>query len=87
MTTNISREEWMKALEDADAARHAPPDPSWLTLYDVSELLGLHYNTARRRLRDMVKTGKAERRTEYRQTPDERYRPVVVFRLVKAKKR
>ena len=90
MSVNISRDEWLAALDEANAGNAAPDDPSWVSIYEYADLVGCHYNKARRDLKRMVQAGKAEQQTRRRRTDDGAIRPVVCYRLVKkaqAKKR
>jgi hypothetical protein len=87
MSAGISRDEWLKALEDASDSRLSPDDPSWLSLYEYAAMVGCHYNKARRDLKCLVESGKAERQDRRRRTDDGAIRLVTCYRLVKGKKR
>lgn len=82
MTAGISREEWLAALEEANAATDQS-DPNWLSIYEYAALIGCHYNKARRDLKRLVSVGMADQQLRRRRTDDGALRPVMCYRLLK----
>lgn len=62
MSAEISREQWLKALDEAEP--QIDNDPSVLTRADLCELLGLAKTAVGERIARMVKAGKAIRTTK-----------------------
>ena len=85
--TGISRDDWIRAVEEANASSIDPDDPAWVSIYEYAELVGCHYNKARRDLKRLVDSGRAEKRDRRRRTDDGAVRLVTCYRLVKAAKK
>jgi hypothetical protein len=60
MTPEISRDEWLRALDEAVCA-NVETDASALTVGEFAAMCGIPYSTAGNRLELMVKNGKAVR--------------------------
>ena len=55
MSTDISRDEWLKAVGDAVQ----PCDPTAITVKELAEALGVNDTMAFRQIKRMIKDGKA----------------------------
>jgi predicted ArsR family transcriptional regulator len=78
----ITRDDWQKAIAEITATR-IDTDPSVVTLYEFAEMMGVAYQTSRKRLADLVKAGKAVQTRKRVQTQDGRIRSLVAFKLKK----
>jgi hypothetical protein len=78
----ITRDDWQKAIEEVNATL-LDADPSVVTLYEFADLMGVAYQTSRKRLFGLVKAGKAVQTTKRVRTHDGRIRTLVAFKLKK----
>ena len=81
-TSGITREEWLAAISQAEAAQ-VTSDPSLLSLYQYADLMGIHFNSARRQLRKLERAGLAEKREKRMRCEDGKVRAVSAWRLLK----
>lgn len=79
MTVAINREEWLRALAEAEE----PEDPTALTASQFGDLFGMNRNTARKRLLELVKLGKAQPTTKLVADSTGRKQRYPAFKLVK----
>lgn len=79
---SISRAEWLKALEAAQADGRKS-DPDLLTLHDYAEMVGVSLGTARTHLRLLIKKGMAAQAMKMAQRADGRWQNVPAYRLKK----
>ena len=80
MSVTISRDEWLKALNEAGfSAEH---DEDAITVNDFAEMMGMTRDTADRRLRALVKAGKAAQTRKITQGRDGRTLSFIAFRLL-----
>jgi predicted transcriptional regulator len=78
----ITRDDWLKALTEAQAAP-LPDDPTVLTLRELGELLKLSREQASRKVQFLVEAGKAERTTKLIRRAGDMYpRKVNAYRLL-----
>ena len=77
--TQISRDEWLKALGDAIE----PPDPDAVTLAELAALLGVDRQMAYRHVKKLIKDGKAAIAVKYATTASGLTKRVAAYRLVK----
>lgn len=60
-----SRDAWLKALQDIQRAPLLENDPSAVTSTEFGQMLGVSPGQASKRLRELVKAGKAERTSKW----------------------
>ncbi len=77
----ISRDEWLKALDEATQV--PPSDPDVLTAAELGELLGVTHKGALLKVDRLLKAGKATRTKKYVKNVAGIVRAVPAFRLVK----
>ena len=82
-SSRITRDEWLSALGDAAQ----PVDPDALSLAEIAEQFGVCRNVADRRLRALVKAGRAIRTWKVITTTSGHPRRVPAYKLVKPKGR
>lgn len=58
MSDGISRDEWLKAVDDVESA---PSDPDALTSEEIGKMLGLGRSAAKERIRKLIGAQKAIR--------------------------
>jgi len=86
MSVNITRDEWLAALEESQQLV-VDQDPSLLTRRDYMVLVGVCENTAKRQLSVLVERGMAEQRKKRVVAADGRVRVVQAWRLKKSVKK
>lgn len=79
MSLTITRDEWLKALEDVGVSDE--DDQGALTVAEFMEMFGVPRFTAERRLRHLAATGKATRTRKRGRTPDGRSFSFIAYRL------
>lgn len=88
MATQITRDEWLSALDEARAAGAIDPHPDAITVAQYAELVGCSNCVARRHLQMLEKAGRAKRVMKPVRCGDGGYRPAPAYVLVKdARKR
>jgi hypothetical protein len=83
MTASISRDEWLKALKEAED----PGDPDAITAQEFASMFGIHRATAAVRLKRLVGAGKARTTSKRIYDSGGRGQMVAAYRLVKDDKR
>lgn len=79
--TTISRDEWIKALEDANLT--ITDDPDAITVAEFAAMFGLPHATAARKLKALEAAGKAQRTTKRAPASDGRMMTCNGYRLLK----
>ena len=82
--TQISRDEWLKALEDVGVMQHNYPDA--VTITEFCELMSLKWATASRQLEALVTAGRATKVRKLSVSRDGRQMFRVAYMLEKVKK-
>lgn len=80
--TTITKDEWLKALEEAGQRDLTENDPSSLTAAEFAVMIGVTRNTAARRLQLLETAGKVTRTTKVCRGSDGRTFRTVAFRLL-----
>lgn len=79
----ISREEWLAALDEARETSQPKGDPESLTRAELQDLFGLQRSRTDERIKQMLKLGSVERTQKAVALNDGRVRLVPSYRLVK----
>jgi hypothetical protein len=82
MTTTITREEWLKALQDAEGPIE-PADPDVLTVRELQTVFGVGRSATQERIARLMAAGKARATTKQLRASDGRMRIVPAYRLVR----
>jgi hypothetical protein len=82
MSSGITRDEWLSALESAGIDERDDQDA--ITPTELADLLGIDRQAAARRLRKMVKLGKATQTRKRVAVSDGRVQSLPAYRLVAA---
>lgn len=85
MSATILRDEWIKALEEADMGMS--DDPTATTIAEFAAMIGVNRIAAERRLAALVERGKATRTHKWSRGSDGRRMRLVAYRLTKADKK
>ncbi len=83
MNASISRDEWLKALNEA-GYQDGQDDPTAITVPEFAQMLGVNRQAAIRRLNTLVATGKATRTRKWSRYTDGRSVLMLAFKLAKA---
>lgn len=79
MSTGISRDEWLHALGESAA----PPDPDAMTVSELRVLFKLGEASLRRKMEELVRTGKAIKTVKMIAVGSGGARRAVAYKLVK----
>jgi hypothetical protein len=82
MTTTITREEWLKALQDAEEPVDAA-DPNVLTATELQAVFGVGRSATQERIARLIAAGKAKMTTKRVRFVDGRVYTVPAYRLVR----
>lgn len=85
MSATILRDEWLRALEEADMG--ISDDPTATTTAEFAAMFGIKRLAAERRLVALVAAGKATRTHKWSRGADGRRIRLVAYRLTKADKK
>lgn len=77
--------EWAEALDRLLSQRMEVVPPGWKTAHEIAKELGICFEMAKLRARDMVKAGLAERR-DFRVRWGKGVRPTPYYRLISKKR-
>lgn len=83
--SGISRDEWLRALEEAGVDDRN--DPEAVTAHELGVMLGIDHQAAARRLRKLEAIGKATKTRKRTAAADGRMSFMVAYRLVDTPKK
>lgn len=83
MSTTINRDEWLSALAESGHPEEIDDNEDFVSIRDFADMLGTSAGTAARRLRHLVKCGKAEEVKRFSRAADGRRVVLLTFKLLK----
>lgn len=77
------KNDWLEALEAVANAKLEKPGPEWKNRAQIGEMLGVKESSARRRVAELLKAGKAEKKLFTMVNSGGGKTPVPHYRLIK----